>query len=812
MLMAADSIGVTDSNLAAFLAGTVTVTPVFFESNGAVQSQNWTEAEIDETLARITEGVNWWSRALDKLDTVHTLDFVIDDTFAREPVLTPLEPIDNSSNLYTEYVGAFMTGLGYGEEPSLERAVQKFNHEQRLSNDTDWAFTIFIADSSDDPDGLFESGGFGAAFALASGAYFVSPSTRPASTFAHEMGHIFWARDEYPGGGSYTDRRGYYNTQLLNAADNPDPNFVQENSIMRGGIPLNASYVAETSPESTLAFVGWRDSDGDGIFDFADVPLEFDFDGYFDEATSTYNLAGSVSAVPLRNLNSSGTQSDITLNMVDEIQYRLDSGAWQTASVVGQQQADVDLAVQIEGDFDVISWRAIDLDIGVTSEVVTASRNAPSQSSASIQGFGFLDGNANGTPQGDEDLLAASQVTVRNSDGSDLFQGHYTASDFAEGPIEVPTPGVEISADGALVQDQVGVFASDDVAGNQVFQYFRTNADRWEAGWDEHFVFVAEFSESVGNVQVSVNGFQNGGYARVEGLDATGTVVVRSTTDFLDPNQTDLVQISDDQARIASVRVFGHADTSVAILSLDFGNDGNTTTGDAGTWSVDNLPDGDYQVTIESDRLIHQYEQSEYLVTVSSGTSPLVAASAVRVVSARHNITLAEDVSGEGDVSARDALLVINDISKFGARLLTPAEAIGDDVDVNDDGFVTSIDALLVINALSSGPEAESEPINASIRTRSVDQAIAGWSSGPSWDEILVESDGRDAKNENSELTDALWPKEDLQVGPERGSGSEVFDFTLNYEVNENKKPQNGEGLDPLQVANLARFSRNLSE
>ena len=32
----------------------------------------------------------------------------------------------------------------------------------------------------------------------------IVPAGRPASTFAHEIGHMFWARDEYPGGGSYS--------------------------------------------------------------------------------------------------------------------------------------------------------------------------------------------------------------------------------------------------------------------------------------------------------------------------------------------------------------------------------------------------------------------------------------------------------------------------------------------------------------------------------------------------------------------------------------------------------------------------------
>ena len=43
-----------------------------------IQTQDWTSEEIDAVLAKVTEGVGWWSDLLDTLDTVHELDFVID--------------------------------------------------------------------------------------------------------------------------------------------------------------------------------------------------------------------------------------------------------------------------------------------------------------------------------------------------------------------------------------------------------------------------------------------------------------------------------------------------------------------------------------------------------------------------------------------------------------------------------------------------------------------------------------------------------------------------------------------------------------
>src|SRR6056297_1765732 len=84
-LMAADSIGVTPLDTGEFLLGRVAVTPIFLESNGesAPNEENWEADEIDSVLENISEGVNWWSRMLVELGTQHTLEFEIDETFAR---------------------------------------------------------------------------------------------------------------------------------------------------------------------------------------------------------------------------------------------------------------------------------------------------------------------------------------------------------------------------------------------------------------------------------------------------------------------------------------------------------------------------------------------------------------------------------------------------------------------------------------------------------------------------------------------------------------------------------------------------------
>ena len=59
---------------------------------------------------------------------------------------------------------------------------------------------------------------------------------------------------------------------------------------MRGGVPLNQAYDSLVSPESTLAMIGWQDTDQDGIFDVADVPLSLLGNGFYDAENLTYRL------------------------------------------------------------------------------------------------------------------------------------------------------------------------------------------------------------------------------------------------------------------------------------------------------------------------------------------------------------------------------------------------------------------------------------------------------------------------------------------------------------------------------------------
>ena len=730
--MAADSIGVTPRDTGEFLLGTVLVTPVFIESDGSIdpETQNWTAAEIDEMLAKVRTGVDWWTETLDRQNTVHSLDFVIDDTFARDPFESPYEPIDRNTSAVNEYVGHFVTELGYGDSLSIEDAVQRFNHDQRAKFDTDWSFTIFVVDSSDDPDGLFASGGFGAAFAYAGGLFMVTPSTRPASTITHEMGHIFWARDEYPGGGSFTDTRGYYDTQNLNASDNPTPGFIQDISIMRGGIPLTAAYDAHYSPASTFAMVGWQDSDGDGIFDLADVPLELDGVGYFDAATSTYHFRGTAAAVPLRNQNSSGVQSDITLNRVSELQYRVDGGDWITAATPASQHATLNVSFPIGANFTDIELRVIDTAVGVQSPVFSGTNLVPATSTGGVHGIAFLDADADGIRDLGETTLVNAAVTVTRIDGPAIATGQAAADQFGDDPItEDQTIGMTLSADGLVSDTIVASREVTELDDRRVFATFDLQRNRWTERLSSKVSLVATMEEPTGQVDVRVIGLDDSSFARIEAYDINGILIGRQTSTAMALGEDAVVSITDDRGSIASVHIYGHANSSIAVDQVVFGVVTRMVTDASGAFRFDHLADGDYRIEVQPERLIHAYTGNPMMVTVVGGTSTTMAAGAVRVDSPRHNSALAYDANGDGKVSAADALVIINDLARNKNRILGEGELVGLNVDVSNDGGVSALDALLVINQLSKLPsgEGEFELDSSAARITAVDGALADW-------------------------------------------------------------------------------------
>ncbi len=134
-----------------YMYGNISVAVILPESNGSIDpnSEDWTQEEIDNVYAEIQDGLNWWVTNKHFLAKVN---FVV-----HEPLVlnTGYEPITRPAFPDEEYwINETMAYLGYNSGSYFSR-VRAYENDLRIEDNTDWAFTIFVVDSSNDEDGMF---------------------------------------------------------------------------------------------------------------------------------------------------------------------------------------------------------------------------------------------------------------------------------------------------------------------------------------------------------------------------------------------------------------------------------------------------------------------------------------------------------------------------------------------------------------------------------------------------------------------------------------------------------------------------------
>ncbi len=307
-----------------YMAGSVAVGIVLVESDGSVDpsSENWTLDEKQLVFNEIMNGLNWWAR----LEPRANLSFVYDDHFSN-PLPTRYEPITRSYSYQQLWIANAMSALGYNA-PSYFTRVRDYNNALRSTYHTDWAFIIFVVDSSADTDNRFSDGYF--AYAYLGGPFIVMTSENNGygadnmdAVTAHEMGHIFHALDQYASASQTCTRRsGYLNIENLNSQYGSCLSNVT--SIMRGQI---YPYTARAIDPYAAGQVGWRDSDEDNILDPLDVEIPISIDNFLIDNNNNVTASGLAEIIPYP----SPSHASVTINALIEIQYRFDQSAWQQA-------------------------------------------------------------------------------------------------------------------------------------------------------------------------------------------------------------------------------------------------------------------------------------------------------------------------------------------------------------------------------------------------------------------------------------------------------------------------------------------------
>ncbi|MFB3889477.1 MAG: hypothetical protein ACE14S_08290 [Candidatus Bathyarchaeia archaeon] len=297
-----------------YLIGSAAVGIVFLESNGAIDAstEDWTEAEQSRVVSEIATGLNW----LAGQNLPAGVSFVYDIQYG---VPTSYEPINHPSYIDQGlWIGEAMTYLGF-PGTSYFTQVRDYINDLRNTLGTDWAYAMFIVDSSNDPDGRFTNGY--SAYAYLGGPFLVMTYDNDGYGIgnmdyvtAHESCHIFYATDEYNG---YTETSGYLGVQ----------DWEGSGCMMQYA---NTWWLCTNSKEQ----LGWRDTDGDGIQDIVDTIPDTTLNPYLPDPTDDVVLTytGSVTEVPYPNNNPIGTGRDVTINTVTDVEFSVDLGNWADAT------------------------------------------------------------------------------------------------------------------------------------------------------------------------------------------------------------------------------------------------------------------------------------------------------------------------------------------------------------------------------------------------------------------------------------------------------------------------------------------------
>ncbi len=378
---------------------------------------------------------------------------------------------------------------------------------------------------------------------------------------------------------------------------------------MDAGIDLQIAWDTHVSSDSSLAMIGWQDSDGDGVFDVLDVPLSLTGVGHYDPVLGLYQFVGHSEVGTLRNVNSSGRRNDITVNEVSQVVYSLDGGSsWTVAENYDTYEADIDIRIPLAPENEIlIRTESVDPITGkivVTSDqVFHGSTSLPTALiGTGIQGFVWYDQDANGQWDLDERGVPGWSVHLVDANGAPIETAEYLEPDeYAdEEVVNTVLNGVTLTAVGNDVKDgRVGAVSSAVAStGDKVLGLVRyATADDWVTEWtSDSRTLRIDFD--LPTTYVSVDAMSAGGdaYARLEIYDTSGQLIERTTSGLLGGSAVETVAPSTVTPQISYALVRSLIETSILLDNLQLGPAASAVTGPSGSYALPNLPAGQYHV------------------------------------------------------------------------------------------------------------------------------------------------------------------------------------------------------------------------
>jgi hypothetical protein len=327
--------GAHDKDQSAYALGSFALSVIFVESDGSLDSnqEDWTAGQLTNLHVEIEQAVSFWEGLTSSYHPNAQLDITVDYVNGGVPLDTRYEPITrNGLSSSSFWMNDVMNSLGYSDTNSNVN-TRAFNNDQRASLDTHWAATLYVVNDTVDSDNAFSDGYF--AFSLYGGPYVVTTysnggwgNSRYDRVLSHELGHIFFALDEYYASNARnTARSGYLNGINGNAERNaqgakipaPQPNALMLNTVL--------------DPSTfTSVQVGHLDTDGDSIPDILDtIPYIVATQADGDADAGTFSFTGTGHVRPMDNNNPkvwAESGAKMTINTLGPASYNLDGQGW----------------------------------------------------------------------------------------------------------------------------------------------------------------------------------------------------------------------------------------------------------------------------------------------------------------------------------------------------------------------------------------------------------------------------------------------------------------------------------------------------
>jgi hypothetical protein len=230
-----------------------------------------------------------------------------------------------------------LSALGYTEGSRLSRSRQLAD-ATRVTDGADWAVNVFVANSEQDEDGLFEDDRF--AYCWIGGPHTVLTTdndgwgvSRFQHVLRHELHHAFFALDQYAASNcECTAISGYAagtndNCELGCGPVDPD--------VMINNVKAVTTW--------TRKQVGTHDVDLDGTPDLLQVPPEItlELDPTHPPCDGMASFVGTAEVVPPVNVNPwlVTPRRDVSLRHIVEVEVSVDDGAWQSGLVYADDGA-----------------------------------------------------------------------------------------------------------------------------------------------------------------------------------------------------------------------------------------------------------------------------------------------------------------------------------------------------------------------------------------------------------------------------------------------------------------------------------------